>query len=196
MAYGKIIPGLMIDGVPAPYGVVNEREIRATAGVMFALGFFTLLAVYYDKNAELAFWVVLSFWIDFVLKVGVGPEWSIYGRIGALLVRNQRAEYVGAVQKRFAWGIGLVMSSAVLFLLGNQLYFATSCNSLTIDGTSPCLIPMIFCSICLVFMWLESAAGICIGCNIYAWLTQKGFIERPEYAPACPGGVCSVDTKR
>lgn len=192
MAYGKIIPGLVIDGVPAPYGVVNEREIRAATGIMFALGLVTLLAVYYDKNAELAFWVVLSFWIDFVLKVGIGPAWSIYGRVGALLVRNQRPEYVGAVQKRFAWGIGLLMSSAVLFLLGNQLYIATSCNSLTIDGTSPCLIPMILCGTCLVFMWLESAVGFCVGCTIYTWLIRKGFIKSSEFAPVCPGGVCAV----
>ncbi|MGB4834079.1 MAG: DUF4395 domain-containing protein [Candidatus Moraniibacteriota bacterium] len=192
MTYGKIIPGLMIDGVPAPYGVVNEREVRAAAGIMFALGFFALLSVYFEKNITLAFWVVLTYWVDFLLKVGLGPEWSLYGRLGALLVRNQRPEYVGAVQKRFAWGIGLVMSSAVLFLIGKQLYFVAACNSSTLSGTSPCLIPMILCSLCLVFMWLETALGFCVGCTIYTWLVRKGFIKPTQYAPACPGGVCAV----
>jgi len=32
---GQIIPGLEIAGKPAPYGVLNERAIRATAGIMF-----------------------------------------------------------------------------------------------------------------------------------------------------------------
>lgn len=38
--YGKIIPGLKIHGVSAPYPVLNERAIRAGAGMMFAAGFF------------------------------------------------------------------------------------------------------------------------------------------------------------
>ena len=194
MAYGKIIPGLTIDGVPAPYGVVNEREIRAAAGLMFAVGLVALLSVYYDRNVQLAFGVVLAFWVDFVLKVAIGPEWSYIGRIAGLLVRRQRPEYVGAIQKRFAWSIGLVLSSVVLFFLG-RIVLNPACTDTGIAGTSPCLIPMILCGICLIFMWLESAAGICVGCNIYAWLMKKGFIQQPEYAPACPGGVCSVDKK-
>ncbi len=193
MTYGKIIPGLTIDGVPAPYGVVNEREVRAAAGIMFALGFFTLLSVYFERNITLAFWVVLTYWVDFLLKVGLGPEWSIYGRIGALLVRNQRPEYVGAVQKRFAWSIGLVMSSVVLFLIGKQLYFVAACTSTTLTGgTSSCFVPMVLCAVCLVFMWLETALGFCVGCTIYTWLVRKGFIQPTQYAPACPGGVCKV----
>lgn len=195
MAYGRIIPGLTIDGVPAPYGVVNEREIRAAAGLMFAVGLIALLSVYYDRNVQLAFWVVLAFWVDFVLKVAIGPEWSYIGRVAGLLVRRQRPEYVGAIQKRFAWSIGLVLSSIVLFFLA-RIVLNPACTDAGVAGTSPCLIPMILCGTCLVFMWLESAAGICVGCNIYAWLTKKGFVQRPEYAPACPGGVCSVDKKR
>ena len=102
MTYGKIIPGLVIDGAPAPYGVVNEREIRAAAGIMFAIGLIALLSVFYDQNIRLAFGVVLAFWVDFALKVTLGPQWSYIGRIVAVIVRRQRPEYVGAIQKRFA----------------------------------------------------------------------------------------------
>ena len=41
MLYGKIIPDLTIEGKPAPYPVVNEREIRAAAGIMFLIGVIT-----------------------------------------------------------------------------------------------------------------------------------------------------------
>lgn len=191
MAYGKIIPELVIDGKPAPYGVVNEREIRAAAGIMFALGLIALLSVLYDQNIRLAFGVVLAFWIDFVLKVGFGPEWSYIGRIAALIVRRQRPEYVGAIQKRFAWGIGLVLSSIVLFLIGKNLLIS-SCAGVGFLGFPPCAFPMFLCSVCLVFMWLESAAGICVGCTIYRWLIRKGVVATPEFAPACPGGVCTI----
>ncbi len=40
-AYGRVIPGLMIHGKPAPYPVLNERAIRAGAGIVFAFGMFS-----------------------------------------------------------------------------------------------------------------------------------------------------------
>ena len=190
MTYGKIIPNLVLEGRPAPYGVVNEREVRAAAGIMFAIGFFTLMSMYYERNIILAFWVVLVFWFDFILKVFISPQASLFGKIGALLVRNQRPEYVGAIQKRFAWSIGLVMSSTVLGFISYQLFLAPQC--LHISGNSNCLIPMILCGICLVFMWLETALGFCVGCVIYQWLVKKGIIKQKEFSPVCPGGVCEV----
>lgn len=193
MAYGKIIPGLEIDGTPAPYGVVNEREIRAGAGIMFVIGFFTLLSMYYFMNLELAFWVVLVFWIDFVLKVFISPGASIFGRIGALLVANQKPEYVGAVQKRFAWSIGLVISSIVLALVTRQFFFAASCSLGEASILGSCAIPMTLCAICLVFMWLETSVGFCVGCVIYSALARRGIIRSEQYAPACPGGVCHIE---
>ncbi|QQS60949.1 MAG: DUF4395 domain-containing protein [Candidatus Moraniibacteriota bacterium] len=193
MAYGKIIPGLILEGEPAPYGVINERAVRAGAGLMFAIGFFTLMTMYFERNLLLAFWVILVFWIDFILKVFIGPEISLFGRIGKLLVKNQRPEYVGAIQKRFAWSIGLVMSSAVLGFISYQLFFATQCTQTVVGSGSNCIIPMILCGICLIFMWLESAVGFCVGCVIYQWLVKRGVIKQKEFSPVCPGGVCSVE---
>lgn len=191
--YGKIIPNLTIDGVPAPYGVVNEREIRAAAGIMLVVGLMALFGVVYEQNIQLAFWVVLAFWTDFVLKVLIGPEWSYIGRIGAWIVRSQKPEYVGAIQKRFAWSIGLVLSSIVLFLIGRLVFTAGGVCAPVGVGLSPCFAPMLLCGICLFFMWLESAAGICVGCHIYSWCLKRGWIQQPEYRPACPGGVCSLE---
>lgn len=193
MTYGTHIPDLMIDGRPAPYGVVNEREIRAAAGLMLVLGMTALFGVVYNQNIVFAFWVVLAFWIDFVLKVLIGPEWSYIGRVAALIVRKQRPEYVGAIQKRFAWSIGLMLSSVVLFLIARIVFFSDGVCGGPALGISPCFLPMLLCGVCLFFMWLESAAGICVGCQIYAWLIKRGVIAAPEYAPACPGGVCSLD---
>jgi hypothetical protein len=192
MTYGTIIPGLTIDGKPAPYGVVNERAIRAAAGIMFALGFFTLLTFFHTRNTELAFWFVLVFFADFVLKVVFGPERSPFNRIGAFLVRNQRPEYVGAIQKRFAWTIGLVLSGIVLAILSYQMFLATSCTLIAPSLALTCALPMALCSLCLIFLWLESAIGYCVGCGIYSALVKRGIIKRGPYAPACPGGVCAV----
>lgn len=192
-SYGKIIPDLVIDGVPAPYGVVNEREIRAAAGIMLVLGLTAFFGVFYEKNVALAFWIVLAFWGDFVLKVFIGPEWSYFGRIGAWIVHRQKPEYVGAIQKRFAWSIGLALSSIVFILIGKIFLFSNGTCGTSVFGLSPCFAPMLLCSLCLFFMWLESAAGICVGCQIYSWLLERGWIEKPTYRPACPGGVCSIE---
>lgn len=170
---------------------MNEREIRAAAGIMLVLGLSAFYGVIYDKNVEFAFWVVLAFWVDFVLKVIISPEWSYIGRIGAWIVRHQKPEYVGAIQKRFAWSIGLVLSSVVLVLITRINFFSgVTCSATTF---SPCFVPMALCSICLFFMWLESAGGICVGCQMYSWLVKKGWIQEPTYRPACPGGVCSLE---
>lgn len=47
-------------------------------------------------------------------------------------------------------------------------------------------IPLIICGICLLFMWLESAVGVCVGCKIYYQLVHKKYVREPEHRPACP----------
>lgn len=178
MAYGQIIPDLKINGEPAPYGVVNERSIRATAGIMFVIGLSTFFLVRLLHSYTPIFIVVPLFWTDFFLKVFFGPKWSIFGFFGRLLVKNQKPEWVGAIQKRFAWSIGLAMASAMVVVS----------IGMGIRGW----LPLAICMTCLAFMWLESAAGICVGCNIYKWLLNKQLIPEPAVRPVCPGGVCSL----
>lgn len=174
MPYGRVIPDLVIHGEPAPYPVVNEREIRAAAGIMFALGILALTLVLFGGERRGIFLVLPVFWVDFLLKV-IQPHYSIFGQIGGFLVRKQRPDYVGAIQKRFAWGMGLAMASTVgIFLL------------VGVRGT----LPQVLCGMCLLFMWMESALGICVGCKIYGLLIRHQWLREPEVRPACPGGAC------
>lgn len=177
--YGKIIPGLVINDKLAEYPVVNEREIRGAAGIMFLIGIMTFFYTLFTKNFVVAAVVVPIFWLDFFLKSVFQPHFSPFGIIAKLFVFNQCPEYVGAIQKRFAWAIGLVLASVVLIVI-----FA-----LGIRGP----VPFTLCAICLFFMWLETAFGICVGCKIYSWLLDKGVLNEPKVRPACPGGVCSID---
>jgi hypothetical protein len=95
--------------------------------------------------------------------------------LGRLIVRNQVPEYVGAPQKKFAWIIGVALAS-VMFLLVNVL-----------NTFSP--ISGIICLLCLVFLFCETAFGICIGCKIYRLVSR----EKPEY---CPGEVCEAGSRQ
>lgn len=177
--YGKIIPGLEINGKPAPYPVVNERAIRATAGIMFVLGFFTFATIFYTSDYTLMYIIVPLFWLDFFLKAVFDPRYSIFGFFGRLFVRGQKPEYVGAIQKRFAWSLGLALATAMMIIA----------IALGIRGVAPFAI----CMTCLLFMWMESALGICVGCKIYSFLLKKGVMKMPEFKPACPGGACSIN---
>ena len=115
--YGKEIPGLMIHGRPAPYPVLNERAIRAGAGIVFAVGFFSFFQALYLGNFFFLKLLVPFLFFDFLMKTVVGIKFSPMSRLANLIVSNQAPEWVGAVQKRFAWSIGLVLSGTMLALI-------------------------------------------------------------------------------
>lgn len=74
--YGKILPGLTIYGKPAPYPVLNERAVRAGAGIMFVMGFFSFMQALYSGVYEYLAFTVLFFFVDFVMKVIIGTRFS------------------------------------------------------------------------------------------------------------------------
>jgi hypothetical protein len=47
----------------------------------------------------------------------------------------------------------------------------------------------LICFICLIFLFFESAFGICIGCKFYSMVYK----EKAQY---CPGEVCDVKEKQ
>jgi hypothetical protein len=177
--YGKTIPGLTIDGKPAPYAVVNEREVRAVAGLMLLMALFSFFHGFYLQNFLYLKITVVVFFIEFFIKVVIGTKFSIFGAIARIFVRNQKPDYVGAIQKRFAWALGLLMSTIMIILL------------LVLDVRGP--INLAMCAICITLMFLESSFGICVGCKIYAFLLKHNIIPTPEHKPVCPGNVCSID---
>lgn len=114
--YGTVIPGLTIYGKPAPYPVLNERAIRAGAGIMFALGFFAFFQAFYLREFLFIEIFVVVFFFDFLMKVVIGTTFSPISQLANLIVRGQQPEYVGAIQKRFAWSIGLVLAGTMMTL--------------------------------------------------------------------------------
>lgn len=179
MQYGNIINDLVINNTKITYPVVNEREIRGAAGIMFLLGIIVFCYTLITKDFTYVYIIVPIFWMDFFLKTIFHPNLSIFGFISKIFIKKQSPEYVGAIQKRFAWSIGLILATIMLVFV--------------IFGGTRGWLPISICSICLFFMWLESAMGICIGCNIYSFLIKKKIIKQPELKPLCPGNVCSIE---
>jgi len=162
-----------VEGFRIP--VLNEREIRAAAGILFVLMFAAIAAAVLQGSFVLLKYAIAIFLPDMLIRVLVGPQYSPTLILGRLIVRNQVPEYVGARQKRFAWIIGVALAS-VMFILVNVL-----------NTYSP--ISGIICLLCLVFLFFETAFGICIGCKLYALVSR----EKPEY---CPGEVCEVGARQ
>jgi hypothetical protein len=179
MKYGKIIPNLKINNIDANYPVINEREVRGSAGIMFLVGIISFMIILFTKNNTLLYFLVPIFWLEFFLKTVFQPHYSIFGLIAGFIVKKQTPEYVGVIQKRFAWAIGLLLATIMLIFV---VFFG-------VRG----VLPISICSLCLFLMWIESSFGICVGCKMYGFLIKKGLIKTPEIKPACAGNVCSIE---
>src|SRR5690349_13432805 len=149
--------------------VLNEREIRASAGILFLATFISLMLILFKNNFLPIKYVITIFVTDFIIRVFINPKFSPTLIVGRLIVRNQVPEYVGAKQKRFAWIIGIILSATMFIFM------------VLVNSYSP--VTGLICLICLLFLFFEAAFGICLGCKVYA-LFNKG---KTQY---CPGEVC------
>ena len=165
--------GENVEGYSIP--VLNEREIRAAAGILFVCMLTSFLLIMFKQNFMMIKYVIIIFLTDLLIRVLINPRFSPTLIIGRLIVRNQVPEYVGAVQKKFAWIIGIVLASTmfILLVLVNAYSFITG----------------IVCLFCLIFLFFESAFGICLGCKVYKWIYK-------ENAQYCPGEVCDVKLRQ
>jgi hypothetical protein len=155
--------------------VLNEREIRASAGILFLATFMSLMLIIFRNNFLPIKYVITFFLTDFIIRVFISPRFSPTLIIGRLIVRNQTPEYVGAQQKKFAWIIGVVLSATMFIFM------------VLVNSYSP--ITGIVCLICLIFLFFESVFGICLGCKFYNLFYK-------EKAQHCPGEVCDKKSKQ
>jgi len=153
--------------------VVNEREARAAAGILFVIGILSLLNAVMLGHVIVTKFFISFFTLDFLLRV-INPSYSPSLLLGRMFVQNQIPEYVGAAQKRFAWGIGLVLAVPMFYLL--------------VIDFQPNPIKVFICILCLVLLIAESAFSICLGCKIYNLVMKSR-------ATHCPGGVCEIVKK-
>jgi len=168
MKFGETVAGYDIP-------VLNEREIRAGAGLLFLIMFIAILTAIMKSDFLLLKYGIVIFLTDIAIRVLVSPRYAPSLIAGRLIVRNQTPEYVGAQQKKFAWVIGLVLALTMLVL------------QVIMNTFSP--ITGLICLICLVFLFFETAFGICIGCKIYSLIYK----EKAQY---CPGEVCEVKDRQ
>lgn len=157
------------EGFPVP--VLNERAVRAAAGLLFLPAMVAFMNAWLLGDFQPTRVFVVAFLIDFALRLFVNPKFAPSLIVGQWLVRAQQPEWVGAPQKRFAWGIGLVMALAMGYLVVIERMVGP--------------VNLMICLLCLLLMFFETAFGICIGCKVY------NALHDPK-AQHCPGGVCEL----
>jgi hypothetical protein len=151
--------------------VINEREARAAAGLMFLVGFYGLMKAYLTADFSAERLMIIAFLIELGIRVVINPKYAPFMVVARLLVRNQKVEYVGAPQKRVAWGLGLA--------LGIFMYW------LVMVEANMGVMNFMGCVACVILLYFEAAFGICIGCTLYNIFSR-------DKAKLCPGGVCEI----
>jgi len=153
--------------------VLNEREARAGAGILFAIGLLSLMNAVALGHIIVTKVFISFFTLDFLIRV-IQPRYSPSLLLGRFFVQNQKPEYVGAIQKRFAWGLGLLLALPMFYLL--------------VINFQPNPIKVLVCMLCLILLFLESAFSICLGCKLFE-------LFKKDPVTHCPGGVCEIREK-
>ena len=175
--FGEVVEGYAVK-------VLNEREARAGAGLLFLFAFISFINCTVTKSLLVTQIFIGVFLVEFMIRVLVNPKYAPSLIIGRFMVNNQVPEYVGANQKRFAWGMGLGLA---VFLFGLTIVFPPP-TPMGEESLHNGLIGL-SCMICLALLYFESVFGICLGCKIY----NKFHKDEAMY---CPGGVCEIQDRQ
>ncbi len=76
--------GENVDGYNIP--VLNEREIRAAAGLWFLMLFTSVMFVSFKENFILFKFSIIAFLLDFIIRVLINPRYSPSLILGRLIV--------------------------------------------------------------------------------------------------------------
>ncbi len=130
---------------PVDFIPINENKARITAALVMVL-----MIIYLFTN----WWPIMAFLLyDFSLRASKSPHLSLLGRISNIIIHllNIPNKPVDRAPKRFAAGVGFVITLSIAVLIGFELFSIVN----------------ILACVLIFFAFLESALGICAGCYIY-----------------------------
>jgi len=177
ISFGEYIEG-------RSYKVLNERVVRGAAGTMLLVAFIAFIYGFIVKEYIVLPWLSGFLALNFLIGVFINPKFSPVVFLSWLVVRKQSPMPIGAIQKKFAWSLGLTLTSSIfilsLFLLSDVSYFDPVC---------------MLCLICITLLFIETAFGICVGCQLYHLSVRLKLIPKPQEKPNCMGDSCNTDVK-
>jgi hypothetical protein len=177
VTFGEIIQSQAVDGNALRAAVFNEHEVRAAAGITMALGAVAFVYASFAQQYVPIKIVTAFFFFEFLIRVSVGLTYSPIGIVSRWLMRRQEPHWVSAKPKRFAWTLALVLALAMTIITNSNIRGA---------------LPWTICLACLTLMWLETALGLCLGCEIYGLLVRRGWATKDAAFEVCAHGACEV----
>jgi hypothetical protein len=146
---------------------VNEVAARTVAAGVVVMSLATLLLSLANSDF---LWLTVPIAYGFVARVLNGPRWSPLGLFATRIAapRLGHEKLVAGPPKRFAQGIGAVVTTASVVLVGVGALGAAQ----------------VLLGLMVVFATLESAFALCVGCKAFAGLMRLGVIPE-ETCEAC-----------
>ena len=171
--------GYYIEG--RTFKVLDERKVRGSSGIMFLLGIIAFIYGFILRDFIVIPYISGFLAINFLIAILINPKIAPTMILASLMTWKQSPIHIGAIQKRFAWTLGFLLTSGIftlsLFLLKDASYFDPVC---------------MLCLICLLFLYLESVFGICVGCQLYHLSIRLKVLPKPKEKPNCMGDSCEV----
>ena len=163
------------------YKVLDERVMRGSAGIMLLLAIIASINGFILKEYIVIPFIVGFMMVNFMIGVFINPKFSPTVLLASLMVIKQSELPIGAIQKKFAWTLGLALTTAIfsmsLLLQTDVAWFGPVC---------------MLCLICISLLYLETAFGICVGCQLYFLGIRVKLIKAPAVAPNCMGDSCET----
>jgi hypothetical protein len=177
ITFGQRTSDLTADGRAMQAAVFDENEVRAAAGLTMVIGAVAFAYAYFADDYVPLQVVTAIFFVEFLVRITLGLQYSPMGVIAHALTAGQPPEWVSAKPKRFAWSLGLALSFSMVLIVNSG-----------IRGT----LPRAICLVCLTLMWLESVLGVCIGCKLHGLLVQRGWTTKDPAFEVCAHGACEL----
>ena len=165
------------------YKTVDEHVIRLSAMILLLLSLVAFTNGFMMRDFELlpylTGFMMINFFMGVVINVKFAPTMII-----AKLLNKKEPLPIGAVQKHFAWSLGLFLSSITfilsLFLLDDVRFFEPLC---------------MLCIFCTTLLYFEAIFNVCIGCKLYHLALKMKLLKEPQEKPKCMGDSCEIDDK-
>lgn len=163
------------------YKTLDERTMRASAGIMLFLAIIASINGFILKRYVIIPYIVGFLALNFIIGIFINPKFAPTVLLGKIFTRKQTPLPIGAVQKKFAWSLGLSLSLIIfvlsIFLQSDASFFDPVC---------------MLCLICILLLYLETAFGICVGCKLYYLAIGLKLVKAPEEKPNCMGDSCET----
>lgn len=176
MSLGEVIAG-------RPYNVVDENVMRLSAFLVYLLAATSSVIGFAFRNFELLPYLVGFVWLNFAIGLFIHLNYAPTVMVSRLILGKNIKKPIGAIQKKFAWGLGFTLATIIftlsLFLVSYPELFNVVC---------------MLCMICLALSFFEAAFKMCAGCELYAFAQEINLIPTPklEEKPNCMGDSCKV----